>query len=166
MQCCEGILNGLLPDELLEPVHDGALPQEPPVILEHRSVCDRFTSAVRRAAYIPCNAPDFSRLRHLIITAYDIARDKIWALREEPAYFEEMLCSFIYHEPDTIPYEEGVFGKERNHPDDWAYSLGNLHLDAYLDVVQWNVLSDQLGKLGSLITNLQRSQTPTLSGRF
>lgn len=53
----------------------------------------RFLAVLPKAQNVPPHLPrkelNFPRLRHLISSEFNEAKDRLWALREDPSYFAD-----------------------------------------------------------------------------
>lgn len=113
--CCRGILHDISGDDLTSerfPV------QRPLLHLKADSEADGVTSLAVMAEEAPYRVPahaDFARVEIILGARATAARDHIWAMREDPAYFADHIAEALDHRQeglrDTLNQRHPLFCK-------------------------------------------------------
>ncbi|TKX27448.1 hypothetical protein C1H76_0285 [Elsinoe australis] len=151
VDCCKQILHDISADMLL----DAKYPVQvaPPSISEYGL---ENASLATLAAETPYRAParlDLARLEALLETKLTEAKDHLWALREDPGYFEETVDEFKEHHFNSIPDTNGHTYREWKYSqrlEFWRIILGNVIRNAYMSIEHWSGLFEQVSVLRSL----------------
>jgi hypothetical protein len=112
-----------------------------------------YQSVAAVAAEAPYRVPahlDLQRLQSLISARRSAAEDHIWALREDPSYFAEVVNDVGEHRQEILLDVNG-----RKHPnlkDDvfWERVLGSVVISAYGDLSLWDDVHKQAADLAAL----------------
>jgi hypothetical protein len=157
----------------LETLHSDLFPviPEPPSLFDNEDTYNTFADASRRAPYCARETPDFSRIRHLISSVVQNAKDHVWTLREDPAYFAEYVQAYADHRHENLLDEAGkrcaVVGTKKL----FHCVLEGIVKDAYTALIFGDKLSQECDKLEGLYRSsrdrlanetLRRSYSDTL----
>ncbi|KAI9831131.1 MAG: hypothetical protein M1819_005219 [Sarea resinae] len=148
VECCENILQDLLPGSLTDPQFT---PQpEPPAITGDPREWPTLAAINAEAPYrVPAHL-DFDRLLALISAQRSAAEDQIWALREDPGYFGDLVKDWSEHRQETLLDTHGKTHPNLNKPLFWEYVLGSVVTDAYGAFIFWDLVYQQVTKLAAL----------------
>ena len=130
-----------------------AVQPEPEPILPRPTNEGQYQSLTAVAAEAPYRVPahlDLQRLQSLVSARRSAAEDHIWALREDPSYFAEVVKDISEHRQETLLDVNG-----KSHPVlkgnvFWDRVLGNVVITAYGNLIVWNKLHEQVAGLASL----------------
>jgi len=152
--CCCAILHDI-PAETLTSTSFPIL-QEPSFKTEAK--VGGFESRLVMAEEAPYRLParvDFGAIASLLEAKASVARDRVWALREDPGYFAECVSDTREHRQEMLKDADGkahpVFGvgKEQIF---WARIAGMLVVQAYMDLEVFSELHRQASHLHALHT--------------
>ncbi|KAJ4258806.1 hypothetical protein NW762_007893 [Fusarium torreyae] len=149
VDCCHQILHEIPLDAM---IGDG-YPVQPEPTLKTDTDASRFASLAVMTAEAPYKRPaglDLSRLATSLEARMLAAKNHIWALREDPAYFSEQFREAMDHRQEMLPDTKGS-----PHPDTqpfninalWSRVLFNMVLDAYMNLQVFNILHLQVSLL-------------------
>jgi len=116
------------------------------------------------ARYTPYLAPErtnFSGLKDFLEARYFQAQDHVWALREDPGYFEEVVYQYADHQPEGLLDSTNKPHPNYNKPTFWRATLANLVSEAYHSVIIWDVLVKQ----AKLVVALQEQHASALDAK-
>jgi hypothetical protein len=105
------------------------------------------------ARYTPYLAPkraDFSGLKDFLEARHFQAQNHVWALREDPGYFEQVVYQYANHRPEVLLDSANKHHPNYNKPTFWRATLANLVSEAYRSVVVWDVLVKQAKLVAAL----------------
>ncbi|KAF2821819.1 hypothetical protein CC86DRAFT_410898 [Ophiobolus disseminans] len=157
--CCEFIVHEIPENALLGSIYP-ILP-EPPNLLDQEDKYSGFADAARLSPYRPRIQPDFGRLRHLISTVFETAKDHAWTLWEDLAYFADCLQALMNHRHENILNEKGQthpsFGSRRL----LASSLGKIVKSACMGLVVWENLLQRMTTLENIANSLPELESHT-----
>jgi hypothetical protein len=102
--------------------------------------------------YFPPGTPDFSRLKQLLDARHAVAEHHIWALREDPGYFEDALIESREHRPEVVPDSAGRTHLTFETPALWNRVMLDVIQDAYFWLIIWDVLR----KYAQIVIDLER----------
>lgn len=105
------------------------------------------------ARYTPYLAPertDFSGLKDFLEARYFLAQDHVWALREDPGYFEEVVHQYADHRPEGLLNSANKHHPNHNKPTFWRATLAAVVCEAYHSVIVWDVLAKQAKRVVAL----------------
>ena len=148
LKCCHLLLQDMTASSLI----DNTVPKRPdppPIVANETS----YQSVAAVAAEAPYRVPahlDLQRLRSLISARRSAAEDHVWALREDPNYFEEIVREVGEHRQETLP---DVHGRQHPHLKDdvfWERVLGSVVVSAYGDLSLWDKIHEQMAELAAL----------------
>ena len=159
--CCQSILYDIAPDDLTS----DKFPIQPAPHLETdmEAEKDGFASLAIMAAEAPYRLPahiDFVRIERVLAAKVAAARDHMWAMREDPAYFTNCIDDTREHRPEMLTDTQGGF-----HPMLWregkdifrSVVIGDLFLKACWQVEVFGELHLQAREL-RLLHNKYASQ--------
>lgn len=117
---------------------------------------DGFASLGVMAAEAPYRAPDrmdLAKMESLLDAKASAAEDHIWALREDPSYFADVLLEYKEHRQEILKDTKGrahpVFTIPQ-HDVFWQRAVGTTISAAHRDVEVWNELLSQVKHLRRL----------------
>ena len=162
VDCCKAILHNIPEEEL---VSDKYPPQMAIEISPSNS--DGFTSMVVMASEAPYRPPaflDLIRLESLISARLFAAQDHIWALREDPTYFTDLVLETKDHRQEMMKDTNG-----KSHPvtqlsrEDifWQRIISNVLATAHMALEVWTELHNQVQNLCMLQIKHATSIKPT-----
>jgi hypothetical protein len=105
------------------------------------------------ARYTPCLAPeraDFSGLKDFLEARHFQAQDHVWALREDPGYFEEVVHQYADHRPEGLLDSANKHHPNYNKPTFWRATLATVVSEAHHSVIVWDVLVKQAKRVVAL----------------
>lgn len=148
VECAELILHDLLPLNAL------ASQQTSPSLLAFRIPSDAewpsVTAAVAEAPYrIPVQF-DFLRLQRLINAKRAEAEDRIWSLREDPGYFQEVVNDRSEHRQEILLSSDGKHHPNFETPQYWNRMFRYVVQHAYQTLTMWDCAQKELAKLFAL----------------
>ncbi|KAE8850694.1 hypothetical protein PTNB85_01110 [Pyrenophora teres f. teres] len=115
-----------------------------------------FSEAVIVAPYRNRGIIEMVRLRDYIGAAYNDAKDHLWALREDPAYFSETVMDISDHRVEHYKDVENRMDPSIDTPAHLSSVLGQLIVESYTRIYLWHELDSQIAVLDS---NYRESQT-------
>jgi hypothetical protein len=155
VRCCETILDK--PAEALisqYPIQS----KLPPV--EDGSLWPTTEDLARYAPYLPPQRPNFNRLKALLGARSSAARDHILALKEDPAYFADVVYSWSEHRQEIIRDSAGKIHSSYGQTVFWDVVVTDVVLDAYVSLFSWDVASKQADHLATLHSKYARVINP------
>jgi hypothetical protein len=159
VECCKGILHHLVATSLT----DEQIPVKPaPPAIVFGSSTD-FPSLAHLAAEAPYRVPaqiNFERLKAVIAAKRSDAEDHIWALREDPGYFSDVLGDWSEHRQETLLDANGMRHPVLDRPLFWERVIGSVIIDAYGNLIVWDLLCQQISKLSALKEKYSRIISP------
>lgn len=144
--CCHKVLHDFEPNGLIQ---DAAVKPEPPPIGDS----SEWPSLAAMAAEAPYRLPaqlDFSRLKALVAARMLSAEDHVRSLREDPGYFADSVGDWSEHRQERLPDTNGAQHPVLHTPLFWERVVGNVLLNAYLSLIQWDIVDGQLTELIAL----------------
>ncbi|KAM0558064.1 hypothetical protein ACHAPJ_005231 [Fusarium lateritium] len=146
VDCCHQILHEIPLDAMIGDEY----PVQPEPTFKTDTDASGFASLAVMTAEAPYKRPaglDLSRLATPLEARMLAAKDHIWALREDPAYFSEQFREMMDHRQETLPDTKGS-----PHPDNqpfnintlWSRVLFNMVLDAYSNLQVFTTLHLQV----------------------
>jgi hypothetical protein len=126
---------------------------------EWRSLADAYAEA---PYHVPAQL-DFSRLKRLAIAKRGEAEDHIWALREDPGYFKELMEEEAEHRPERVPTPDGKFHATLERPIFYRRVMGSAITDAYGAFVVWNLVVQKLNGIEEMRNQYGTSISPSRS---
>jgi hypothetical protein len=117
-----------------------------------------FTSLEVIAMEAPYRMPahmDLIRLKAITFAERNAKEDHLWALREDPSYFADIIQECSEHRQemllDTLGHKHPTL-KEKGQPLFWNRVLGNVVLESYLGFAVFDNISQQVETLGLVYT--------------
>lgn len=151
VKCCHLLTRDIPVGSLV----DSSIPvqPEPESILPGLANEGPYQSLANVAAEAPYRVPahlDLQRLQSLISARRSAAEDHVWALREDPSYFSEVVNDVSEHRQETL-----LDVNSKPHPvlkQDifWDRVLGNVVISAYGNLIVWDKLHEKATDLASL----------------
>lgn len=111
---------------------------------------DSLISVLMEAPYRVPGQLDFLRMQSLVYAKCAQAKDHVWLLREDPAYFSDVVRAWSEHRQEKILSVNGKTHPILRLPFFWERVLGSVIVDAYCNMFTWDVIWQQLTKLGQL----------------
>lgn len=151
VDCCLQILHDMPPKSLM--LAEAPVQPEPPPVSGQEAGWHSLAVVAAEAPYRIPAALDLARLIAMIESKRSAAEDHIWALREDPGYFADVVGDWKEHRQEMLPDTNG-----RQHPTlkllsshtFWDWVLGNVVVDAYLQIEIWTSIHQQLVNLQTL----------------
>ncbi|KAI0135118.1 hypothetical protein F4814DRAFT_399921 [Daldinia grandis] len=161
--CCQYILHEIPADNLTADI----FPLQPEPHLKTGKETNGFDSLAMMAAEVPYRLParlDLRRIELVLGARLSAAKDHLWALREDPAYFLEQLMETKEHRQellkDTCGNEHPVFQAVRQKTF-WARVYGTLALESYMQLEVFSELYQQAQALQLLQIKYAAVISPT-----
>ena len=148
VKCCHLLLQDMTASSLIN--ESVPIQPEPSPILVNEIAYQSVTAVTAEAPYrVPAHL-DLQRLRSLISARRSAAEDHVWALREDPSYFAEIVKDVGDHRQETLLDVNG-----RQHPvlkEDvfWERVLGTVVVTAYGNLSLWDKIYEQIAALATL----------------
>ena len=140
-RCIEHILQDL-------PLDDLSIPKQPEPPEERLQVNSpgwpSLTQEIEEAPYRLQYALEIDRLRTFVIARRNEAEDHIWSLREDPSYFQEVALEWSDHRQERILTASGKSHPVLRQDLFWERVLSNVVVDAYTNLVAWDLVSKEL----------------------
>ncbi|KAH6664243.1 hypothetical protein B0J14DRAFT_608129 [Halenospora varia] len=155
VDCSKSILHDIPSNALNE---TEVRPEPPP--LADSSEWSSLASVTAESPYRLPSRVDFNRLRSLVIAKRLDLEDHIQALREDPAYFADVLADWSSHRQETMLDTNGSRHPVRDKPLFWGRVIGNIISDAYGGLTAWEMLSVHLEELEALRTKYSKDISP------
>lgn len=130
-KCAKGILHDLALNDMDDRVILGSSPFNED---SFRDECLSWTLANSEAPYRVPDKFDFARLCSCIQAKRTEAEDHLWALREDPGYFEDIMCTAREHDVGLESVKDTV--RTSYH---WKLALASAMADAYASIWLWEV---------------------------
>ncbi|MCJ1396137.1 hypothetical protein MMC18_009026 [Xylographa bjoerkii] len=149
VQSCFQILHDMSPTHMIEA--SVAVQPEPPAVNKDEQ---EWPSVVSMASETPYRVPahlDISRLQAIVAAKRSAAEDHIWALREDPGYFSDIVNEVGKNRIESLL---DINGKQ--HPDYqtshfWEFALRKVVINTYGSFILWNIVQERITTLASLI---------------
>lgn len=142
-RCIEHILQDLPLDDLSIPKQ----PEPPEELLQVNSPgWPSLTQEIEEAPYRLQYALEIDRLRTFVIARRNEAEDHIWSLREDPSYFQEVALEWSDHRQERILTASGKSHPVLRQDLIWERVLSNVVVDAYTNLVAWDLVSKELDR--------------------
>ncbi|KAF7898880.1 uncharacterized protein EAF01_008093 [Botrytis porri] len=127
------------------------LPIEPePPLLVKTSDNTTMASIAMETPYLLPSKLDFNRLRAVVIARRLSAEDYIHDLRENPGIFADAMVEASEHRIERVLDDEGKASSSLGTPEFWEDLTRGVVADAYSDIISWDIVSQQLERLGML----------------
>jgi len=158
-KCCEVILHDI--DVSIEAIENGPFPvvAEPPSLLDHGDLRSSFADEAKLLPYRVRDESYTARLRQLISTVLENAKDHVWALREDPAYFAECFQIYRDHRFENVADE---YGNPYPHLGSRKFVrcvLTGILADTYYHLIAWDQIHQQLIKLEAIQASVMDAET-------
>lgn len=135
----------LLPDiEALAAVQSETAASIVPPFLDSTSYHE-LKSLAEAYAEAPYRVPqpfEFEHVQQLVTAKKSEAADHVWALREDPSYFQEMLSTFSEHRQERILSINGKKHPRLETDAFWNFLANEMVVDAYGEFILWNSVED------------------------
>lgn len=160
VDCCRVIFRDMEPSLLTS--DDVPIMPEPPAVVGDPAEWPTMASIAAEAPYrLPANL-DFVRLKAVISAKRSAAEHHIWALREDPGYFSDVLGDWSEHRQETLLDTAG-----KRHPVltnlkplFWERVIGNVVTDAYGALAIWDIVHRDLTELERLKAKYSKDISP------
>ncbi|KAI4619016.1 hypothetical protein J4E83_005968 [Alternaria metachromatica] len=146
--CCENIMHEITPDSLCSDLFP--IKPMPPSLSGQEEMISSFADASRKAPYTARAAPDFARIRYLVSTVLENAKDHAWALREDPAYFAEYVQAYADHRHENVLNDKGQPCSMLGSRKFYSSILREILVKAYAGLIFWDQIHQELVKLEAL----------------
>ena len=148
VKCCYLILHDMPVESLTS--NDVPVQPEQPLPLRDESEWPSLAAMASEAPYrVPAHL-NFEHLQALIAGKRSTAMDHIWALREDPGYFADVMGDYSEHRQETLLDVHGKRHPVLGQPLFWDRVLSNAILDAYGSFITWDVMFQQATNLVEL----------------
>ncbi|MCJ1246838.1 hypothetical protein MMC30_004047 [Trapelia coarctata] len=148
VKCCSVILQDLPVDSLTS--NDVPVQPELPLSLKNESEWPSLAAMASEAPYrVPAHL-NFKHLQALVAGKRSAAMDHIWAMREDPGYFADIIGDYGEHRQETLLDVDGKRHPLLNRPLFWDRVLSSAILDAYGSFITWDVMCQQVTDLVTL----------------
>jgi len=148
VKCCTIVLQDLPPGSLTG--NDVQIQPEPPLLLRDESEWPSLAAIAAEAPYsVPAHL-NFKHLQGIIAGKHSAAIDHIWALREDPGYFADVIGDANEHRQETLLDVNGKRHPLLNRPSFWDRVLCNVVFAAYDGFLIWDVMYQQTTNLVKL----------------
>ncbi|KAF2108677.1 hypothetical protein BDV96DRAFT_616222 [Lophiotrema nucula] len=149
VRCCKLIMHDMSLEAMINP----GIPSqpEPPRLTENNQDRSSLDITSLEKPYRVPGRTDFSRLRALGSAARHEAEDHIWALREDPAYFKDIVLSYKTHRFELMSDSNGnchPYLKRASMDNFYNFPLRNMVTDAYVAFSIWDNIHSLLGLAG------------------
>ena len=152
-KCTELILQGLpLDDPIDDPIEITQLTPAYDPYAESVSEWPSLTQEIMEAPYKVPDVFNIARLRKFVEARRYDAEDHIWALREDPSYFQDIISEESEHRPEKILTENGKTHPLLRQDTFWERVLSHVVVNAYTDLVAWDNVLKEIDSL----TNISR----------
>lgn len=156
--CCYAIFHDLDRELLTSSSVDAQL--EPPAIGPEPTECPTLAAMAAEAPYrVPANL-NFEQLQAVIAAKRSAVEDHVWALREDPGYFYEIVGDEAEHRLEQLPDTRGNKHPHLNDSLFWARVYGSVITSAYGSLIVFDYLHRQVASLGTLKEKYARNITP------
>lgn len=146
-KCVEHILQDL-------PLNDSSIPTQPTPTFDpsadNGSEWPSLTQEVEEAPYKVPNVFNVARLRTFVDARRNEAEDHIWALREDPSYFQDIISEESEHRQERILTETGKTHSVLRQDTFWERVLSNVVMNAYTDLVAWDIVLKEIDSLNNI----------------
>jgi hypothetical protein len=112
-----------------------------------------WPSVAAAAAEAPYREPiqfNFSRLQALVSAKRSEAEDHIWALREDPGYFRDIVGDYNEHQPEVLLQSSRKRHPDHGKPPFWNRVLVSVVRDAYVRFILWDLAWQELKELENI----------------
>ncbi|KAI4939171.1 uncharacterized protein J4E92_000454 [Alternaria infectoria] len=165
VRCCENIMHEITPDSLCSDIFP--IKPMPPSLSGQEEMISSFADASRKAPYTARGSPDFARIRYLVSTVLENAKDHAWALREDPAYFAEYVQAYADHRHENVLNEIGQPCSMLGSRKFYTCVLREILVKAYTGLIFWDRIHQEISKLEALDECVVKgSTTPELIKRY
>ena len=138
--CTELILHDL-------PLHDMTAPVQQSAPLDENPGWPSLAKTLAEAPYLLPDACDFRYLQAFIHAKRAESMDHMWLLREDPAYFREVVYDWFEHRDDNVPSAEGKTQPFHSEAIGWQRATSSVLASAYNNLLHWNLAHDEFSKL-------------------
>lgn len=156
LRCCHLILK----DQKLEVVDLERTPRKAATPVEWPQSCSLTDLALQAPYSLPQNI-QLDRLSDLARSRFDSALDHVWALRENPGYFAEILLDWGEHLNAHIRDEAGRPSPLLDDPNCYSWHATAMIIDAYGSVMSWGRVIGILEMLAGAKQNWRPQLDPT-----
>jgi hypothetical protein len=167
VKCCHLLIQDMPVSSLVDT--SIAAQPEPEPILPRPTNEGRYQSLTAVATEAPYRVPthlDLRRLQSLISARHFAAEDHIWALREDPSYFAEVVKDASEHRQKTLLDVNGKSYPVLKGNVFWDRVLGGVVVTACGNLIVWNRLHEQVADLASLHQKYAGDIKPELERAF
>ncbi|TGO14288.1 hypothetical protein BTUL_0055g00370 [Botrytis tulipae] len=127
------------------------LPMKPePPLLVKTSDNTTIASIAMETPYRLPSKLDFNRLRAVVTAKRLSAEDFIHDLRENPGIFADAMMEASDHRLERLLGDDGKASSSMGTPEFWENVTRHVVVDAYFDIISWDIISKQLERLAML----------------
>ncbi|MCJ1352732.1 MAG: hypothetical protein MMC33_002716 [Icmadophila ericetorum] len=148
VQCCRLILADIPPSSLLG--NDTPIQHDPGPVMTDPTAWRSLGAMAEEAPYKVPGCLDFRRAQAIIAAKSSAAKDHIWALREDPGYFANIVVTASIHRQELLLDIHGKKHPNLNTPLFWNFVLGSIVASAYDYQFIWEDLHKQITRLIAL----------------
>ncbi|KAL8830792.1 MAG: hypothetical protein Q9170_005575 [Blastenia crenularia] len=109
-----------------------------------------LTQEIEEAPYKVPDPFDMARLRSFIVARRNEAEDNIWSLREDPSHFQDAVIEWSDHRQEKLLTASGKSHPVLRQDVFWERVLSNLVLNAYTDLVSWDIVLKEVDHLAKI----------------
>ncbi|KAF2143937.1 uncharacterized protein K452DRAFT_285979 [Aplosporella prunicola CBS 121167] len=151
INCCQQILHEIPPESMTKPEYP--IQPEPPSVSENETGYPSLAVIANEAPYrLPADL-DLVALEGLLSAKISATEDHIWALREDPGYFADIILEWKEHRQEMLPDWNGEAHPVLKPGADkifWHRVIGNALTEAYLKLETWNAMREEIRDLERL----------------
>ncbi|TGO37999.1 hypothetical protein BHYA_0084g00300 [Botrytis hyacinthi] len=122
---------------------------EPPLLVKTSDNTTIALMAMEKPYRLPSRL-DFNRLQAVVTTKRLSAEDYIHNLRENPGIFADAMMEASDHRLERVLDDEGKASLSIGTPDFWENVTRRVVVDAYFDIISWDITGKQLERLAIL----------------
>jgi len=145
IKCCEAILDKPA-DTLISQYPTN--PEPPP--LQDCSLWATTEIMARYAPYFPPKVPRFTRLKSYIKARFSMARDHLFALKEDPGYFADAVYECSEHRQELILDCMGKIHPSYGQSTFWDIAVHDVIFSAYSSLCAWDMIAKQIQQVVTL----------------
>ncbi|KAH8726470.1 hypothetical protein GQ44DRAFT_726042 [Phaeosphaeriaceae sp. PMI808] len=129
--------------------------KEPSSLLGDEYTFSSFAEGSRLMPFRARLKPDFARLRHLVSTLLEAAKEHLWALREDPTYFAEHIEAYMDHCHEHILNDKGEPDLSGWRKQALHHNLSDMIQFSNYNLIMWTQIHEDFIKLESLSSSVE-----------
>ena len=160
--CCKAILHEIPEVNLGDPSFP--MQPEPPSLLSPNTGLVSLAAIAAETPYkLPANL-NLERVHSIIAAKFSAAEDHVWALREDPEYFAEIVLDYSEHRQERLRDTRGrkhpVLDDPRKEPIFWERVISDVVVTATTNMQHWGTLCTRVKELLDLQTQYKARISP------